>query len=390
MTTPKHIRVLILEDNSSDAELMVDALRQAGLDPDWERVESEADFVDRLAPGLDLILSDYYLPQFNGIRALQLARGSGLDLPFIIVSGNIGEDIAVEAMRSGADDYLLKDRMARLGPAARQALERRRLMAEAGRAEAERRESEIRFRQIQETSRLKSEFLANMSHELRTPLNGIIGFSEFLVDEKPGKLNPKQKEFLNDILNSGRHLSQLINDVLDLSKVEAGKMELFPETFALSKAVGEVCSVISPMATTKRIAIRREISPALESVTLDQQKFKQVLYNLLSNAVKFTDDGGQVEIVAALHEPGQLRMEVRDTGIGIKPEDFKKLFVEFQQLDSGTARRYEGTGLGLALTKKLVEFQKGSITVASETGKGSAFTVIVPLGVGKETEPQAG
>jgi protein-histidine pros-kinase len=244
-----------------------------------------------------------------------------------------------------------------------------------------------RFEQsIQEANRMKSEFLANMSHELRTPLNGIIGFSEFLVDEKPGKLNDRQREYLNDILNSGRHLLQLINDVLDLSKVEAGKMELFPETFSLRNAVEEVCSVVSPMAKKKNIAIEQTISSAVERVTLDQQKFKQVMFNLLSNAVKFTDDGGRVAIVAGPHGSNQLRLQVRDTGIGIRPEDFGKLFVEFKQIDSGTTRKYEGTGLGLALTKKIVEFQNGSITVESEPGKGSTFTVILPLGVARVAE----
>jgi protein-histidine pros-kinase len=241
---------------------------------------------------------------------------------------------------------------------------------------------------IQHANRMKSEFLANMSHELRTPLNGIIGFSEFLVDEKPGKINDKQKEYLNDILNSGRHLLQLINDVLDLSKVEAGKMELFPETFALPKAVDEVCSVVSPMAKKKSIAIQKDIASGIESVTLDQQKFKQVLYNLLSNAVKFTDDRGHVEIVADLHGSNQLRLRVRDTGIGIKPEDLGKLFVEFEQIDSGTARKYEGTGLGLALTKKIVEFQLGTIAVESAPGKGSTFTVILPLAVQRHASPE--
>jgi PAS domain S-box-containing protein len=233
--------------------------------------------------------------------------------------------------------------------------------------------------ELEHAGRMKSEFLANMSHELRTPLNGIIGFSEFLVDEKPGKLNDKQKEYLNDILNSGRHLLQLINDVLDLSKVEAGKMELFPETFTLSKAVDEVCAIVSPLAKTKNITIHSEIAPQVESITLDQQKFRQVLFNLLSNAVKFTDNEGRVEIIAGLHEANRLRLQVRDTGIGIRQEDFEKLFVEFKQLDSGSARRYEGTGLGLTLTKKIVEFQNGSIKVESEPGKGSTFTVILPM-----------
>jgi PAS domain S-box-containing protein len=235
----------------------------------------------------------------------------------------------------------------------------------------------------QAANRMKSEFLANMSHELRTPLNGIIGFSEFLVDERPGKLNDKQKEYLNDILNSGRHLLQLINDVLDLSKVEAGKMVLYPETFSLPKAVEEVCAVISQLAKKKSITIRREISSGIESVTLDQQKFKQVLYNLLSNAVKFTGEKGLVEITAGPHGPEQFRLQVRDTGIGIKPEDLDKLFVEFQQIDSGAARKYEGTGLGLSLTKKIIEFQSGSITVESQPTRGSAFTVVLPLSSGK-------
>jgi len=232
---------------------------------------------------------------------------------------------------------------------------------------------------LQEANRLKSEFLANMSHELRTPLNAIIGFSEFLVDERPGPLNAKQKEYLQDILNSGRHLLQLINDVLDLSKVEAGKMELFPETFTLPQAVEEVCSIISPLASKKNITLRKEIAPAVCNVTLDQQRFKQVLYNLLSNAVKFTEDGGRVEIFAALYGANRFRLQVRDTGIGIKAEDLGKLFIEFQQLDSSFARRHEGTGLGLALTKKIVELQKGSIMVESEPSKGSTFTVDLPM-----------
>lgn len=233
-------------------------------------------------------------------------------------------------------------------------------------------------RSIQEASRMKSEFVANISHELRTPLNGIIGFSELLIDEKVGQLKPKQKEYLNDILNSGRHLLQLIKDVLDLSKVEAGKMELHPEAFSVANAIEEVCAIVAPMVLKKNILIRRETDAGVDAVTLDQQKFKQVLYNLLSNAVKFTDEGGAVDIRASLHRGDWLRLQVRDTGIGIKADDVGKLFIEFQQLDSGMARRYQGTGLGLALTKKIIEFQHGTISVESEVGKGSTFTVELP------------
>jgi PAS domain S-box-containing protein len=232
---------------------------------------------------------------------------------------------------------------------------------------------------LHEANRLKSEFLANMSHELRTPLNGIIGFSEFLIDEKPGSLNAKQKEYLGDVLNSGRHLLQLINDVLDLSKVEAGKMELYPETFPPTQAIEEVCAVISPLAKQKGITLRQEIAATLTGITLDRQKFAQVLYNLLSNAVKFTDEGGTVQIIADCDDPARMRLRVRDTGIGISPADFPKLFVEFQQLDASATRRFGGTGLGLALTKKIIEFQHGSISVESGVGQGSTFTVIWPL-----------
>ena len=237
--------------------------------------------------------------------------------------------------------------------------------------------------ELQNAAEAKNRFLANMSHELRTPLNGIIGFAEFLADGKPGALNPKQKEYLEDILNSGRHLLQLINDVLDLAKVEAGKMELSPEKFTLRKAIEEVCAVARPISQKKSIQVSVDVAPQLGDVTLDQQKFKQVLYNLLSNAVKFTDEGGRVDIVASAQDSSGLRLEVRDSGVGIKADDFSKLFVEFQQLDSGVSRRHQGTGLGLALTKKIVELQKGTITVESEPGRGSTFTVTLPFAADK-------
>ncbi|MBI1767308.1 MAG: PAS domain S-box protein [Bacteroidetes bacterium] len=235
-----------------------------------------------------------------------------------------------------------------------------------------------RFEQtLQEANRLKSEFLANMSHELRTPLNGIIGFSEFLIDKKVGPLNEKQTEYMGDILNSGTHLLRLINDVLDLAKVEAGKMELFMETFSVKDAIDEVCSVISSIAKKKNINLVVDISEEVREISTDKQKFKQVLYNLLSNAVKFTEEEGKVEIGAEAKN-GRLSIQVKDNGIGISSEDLSQLFMPFVQLDSSVSRKHDGTGLGLALTKKLVELQKGKISVLSEPGKGSTFTVMLP------------
>jgi protein-histidine pros-kinase len=239
--------------------------------------------------------------------------------------------------------------------------------------------------ELQASAESKNRFLANMSHELRTPLNGIIGFAEFLTDGKPGALNQKQKEYLADILNSGRHLLQLINDVLDLSKVEANRMELNPGPFNPAKVIEGVCAVARPLAQKKDLRLTVEIAPGLDEVVLDQQKFKQILYNLVSNAVKFTDEGGRVCVRARPQGAHRFRLEVEDTGIGIRREDLPRLFQEFEQLESGTARRYEGTGLGLALTRRIVELQGGSIEVASEAGKGSTFSVVLPRRTEKAT-----
>jgi protein-histidine pros-kinase len=235
-------------------------------------------------------------------------------------------------------------------------------------------------RVAQEASRLKSEFLSNMSHELRTPLNAVIGFSEFLMDEKAGPLNQRQREFLNDVLQSGRHLLQLINDVLDLAKVEADRMELFPELFSVPKALAEICAVIEALAQKRHVTVLCAVSAELDQVTLDLKKFKQVLFNLLSNAVKFSHPGGKVQITARRRESGRMELCVRDHGIGIRRHDLSRLFIEFEQLDSGHARRHEGTGLGLALSKRMIELQQGTIAVESIYGVGTTFTIVLPVG----------
>lgn len=234
-------------------------------------------------------------------------------------------------------------------------------------------------RELVNANQLKSEFLASMSHELRTPLNGIIGFTELMVDEKAGGLNDVQKECCNHTLTSGRHLLQLINDILDLSKIESGRMELNPEAFDLQTAVDEVMVVAGQLAAKKGITIEHNLTALLATVTLDRQKFKQVLFNLVSNAVKFTREGGHVSMTIDTESAAILRAQIRDSGIGIKSEDLDRLFVEFQRLDSGRGVSQEGTGLGLALTKRLIDLQRGRISVESEWGKGSLFTVLLPL-----------
>jgi PAS domain S-box-containing protein len=259
--------------------------------------------------------------------------------------------------------------------AARDVTEQKRLR---GQLEQRNSELEVQNRRVQEANRLKSEFLANMSHELRTPLNSIIGFSEFLLGTEREQLNAKQREYLGDILNSGNHLLQLINDVLDLAKVESGKMELSAQAFSPRRAVEEVCSVIKPLAAEKHLSLTTQVAPELETVWIDQLRFKQVLYNLLSNAVKFTDDQGKVHVELAPHSERFFALRVRDTGIGIAPEDLPRLFREFEQLEAGPGRRFQGSGLGLSLTKKLVELHGGSIEVESQVGHGTTFTVLLP------------
>ena len=503
------IRVLLAEDNPLDAELVLRELRLAGYDPAWTRVETEADYVGQLHPDLDLILSDFKMPRFSGMRALSLLKDSGLDIPFIIVSGTIGEDQAVEAMKNGGTDYVLKDRMSRIGQAVSSAMEQRhvrqrRLLAEqalrenasfiddilnsltaevvvvdksgkiiaaneawkrssrekeggdplgqtyleararnphkfrASDAESagrgirsvldgaaasftmeylggppaqprwfqmrvaplrgakegvvisheditERMEAKANLRELEkqkesafEANRLKSEFLASMSHELRTPLNAIIGFTELVIDGRSGSLNDKQKEYLGDVHGSALHLLQLINDVLDLAKVEAGKIDLCPQTFSPVKAVENVRAVVFGIANKGRVDLRCKVSEEVGALELDLPKFKQICYNLMSNAIKFTDAGGSVKLDLTPQGDDRFEIQVADTGIGIKQEDLPRLFREFEQLEGGLARRFEGTGLGLALTKKLVEIQGGSIRVESTYGQGSTFTVNLP------------
>ena len=239
------------------------------------------------------------------------------------------------------------------------------------------REIEDKSRQIETANRHKSEFLANMSHELRTPLNAIIGFSEVLGERMFGELNEKQAEYTDDILSSGRHLLSLINDILDLSKVEAGRMELEVTTFHLPDAIENAITLIRERASRHAIKLNRVIDDRLGDFTGDERKVKQVLVNLLSNAVKFTPEGGQIKVEANLGDSAVI-VSVTDTGIGIAPDDQEAIFEEFRQVGSNYAQKREGTGLGLALTRKFVELHGGKIWVESEVSKGSKFTFTLP------------
>jgi signal transduction histidine kinase len=239
------------------------------------------------------------------------------------------------------------------------------------------RELKDKGQQLEVASQHKSEFLANMSHELRTPLNAVIGFSEVLADRMFGELNDKQAEYMRDIHASGQHLLSLINDILDLSKIEAGRMELEPADFDLPSVIDNVLTLVRERAGRRGIALALAIDDRVGTIHADERTVKQVLLNLLSNAIKFTPEGGHVDVRATVKD-GLAEISVTDTGIGIAPEDQEAVFEEFKQVGTA-AKKIEGTGLGLTLSRKFVELHGGRISVRSQVGEGSTFTFTLPV-----------
>ena len=372
------LRLLVAEDSQDDFELLVHELQRSGCAVEALRVASAADLRRALEQPWDLVVSDWLMPGFGGRMVLDVLSARRLTTPCIVISGTIGEEPAVEALRAGAVDFLSKDKPRRFVPAIQRALREARERAANEDMRRHSHELELQNRRILEGSRLKSEFLANMSHELRTPLNAIIGFAELLHDGVVAPASPQHREFLGDILASGRHLLQLIDDVLDLAKVEAGKLELRPEVIELQLLLGEVAGILRPAVALKDIQLVTDVDPALSQVTLDPGRLKQVAYNYLSNALKFTPPGGRIVLRVRPEGADRLRLEVQDTGVGITAADQGQLFVPFQQLEAGTAKRHQGTGLGLALTRRLVEAQGGTVGVTSTVGEGSTFFAVLP------------
>src|SRR5438093_7544741 len=278
------------------------------------------------------------------------------------------------------------------------ALENARLHAEAQRHIRQLTEQSRQLLQAkvaaEQASRAKSEFLASMSHELRTPLNAVIGFSQVLANKTYGDVNERQLEYLTSILVGGRHLRKLVDDLLDLAKVDAGHLTLDLTRVAVAEDIPEVVGVVQALAQQKSITVTVEVKEPLPEITADRLRVQQMIYNLLSNGIKFTDPGGHVTVTADTVFPGgpsgscSLRIRVADTGIGIKAEDQARIFEKFEQVDASPAREQEGTGLGLALTRTLVELHGGQISVESDgiKGRGSMFMVLLPLAP-LETEP---
>jgi signal transduction histidine kinase len=373
---PTQLFALILEDNLADFELIANELARFGFHALCKRVETEADYTERLREMPDIVLANNSLTGFDNLRALEILHRSGLVIPFIVLTGTFGEDEVVECMQKGATDYLLKDRILRLGRALEEGeLRRQKISAD----EALRRRNiqlEEQYHRAQAASRMKSIFLANMSHELRTPLTAVIGFAELLVDGKVGPLAPQQLDFTRDILANGKHLLSLINDVLDLARVESGTMAFHPERLCLPDLIRETIAGFRLQASERDITLTTDVQMSAIEVFLDPRKLKQVLLNYVSNALKFTPSGGRVTVHAHFEEGSTFRLEVEDTGMGIAAHDIGRLFQDFHQL--GGSQEVQGTGLGLALTKRLVEAQGGKVGVVSQSGRGSRFYADLP------------
>jgi signal transduction histidine kinase len=379
-STGEHLRVLFVEDRQDDVDLTLRELKRVGFSVEHARVETAEEMRRALAEHpWDIVLSDYSMPAYSGPAAIATLKESGSDIALVILSGTIDEETAVGALHAGATDFVVKGRLARLGPAIRRALreteQRRSHRAAREAAEAAARETAT----ANAASEAKTRFLAHMSHELRTPLNAIIGFSEVLELEGAGPLTEQQREFVGHVHESGKHLLALINDVLDISKVEAGRMELHRRAIVVASLVLDLRSELRPVANKRDVRIEASVDPNLPPLHADPTRVRQILHNLVSNAIKFARPTTAVTI-SATRMGESICFEVRDEGIGIAAADLPRLFVEFQQIASPGSAPAQGTGLGLALTKRLVELHGGEVAVESELGRGSIFRVFLPFG----------
>jgi signal transduction histidine kinase len=380
-TVQRRLSVLLLEDNVLDAELTCASLGFDEGECATTRVDNSADFERAVSTcKYDVILADYSLPSFDGISALHIAQRYCPETPFIFVSGALGEELAIETLKQGATDYVLKHRLDRLRPAVLRALRERDARLEKQRAELRLRELAAENARLYEESKkanvAKDEFIAMISHELRTPMTAILGWTRML---KLGDLAPEDfQAALNAVERSATVQAQLIEDLLDVSRIATGKLTLQYESVDLADVANAAADAIRVAADQKQIEIVRDATGAPLIVRGDRNRLQQVVVNLLQNAVKFTPEGGHVRMSLA-RDDGAVRLSVTDDGIGIRPEFLRHLFEPFRQDESSTNGRI-GLGLGLSIVRHIVERHGGAVIARSEgEGRGATFEVTLPL-----------
>jgi signal transduction histidine kinase len=369
-------RLLIVDDEAAQMKALCDTLRDHGYETVGCTSGAVALAALRDAP-FDLLLADLMMPELDGIGLLRAALEIDPNLVGIIMTGAGTIATAVEALQSGALDYILKPFKLRVMlPVLARALAVRRLRMEN--AALHERVTE-RTAQLEAANLAKDRFVASMSHELRTPLNAIIGFTGTLLMGLPGPLTTDQEKHLQTVRKSAEHLLALINDILDLAKIESGNVALQREPLVCQQVIAEVVTTLRPLAEAKGVLLDVTVPTQDLVVWTDQRALSQILINLVNNAIKFTEHG-EVRLELRRHhenDPQRTEISVVDTGIGISPEDQAKLFQAFTQVEASPARRQEGTGLGLHLSQKLAELLGGQITVESAYGTGSTFTLII-------------
>jgi signal transduction histidine kinase len=380
MRTP--LRVLLIEDSEDDATLVLLELRRGEWEVAHERVDTAEAMIAALeARNWDLIISDYSMPGFNGIDALAVARKRDSDLPFILVSATVGEDVAVHAMKSGANDYLVKGNLRRLGPAVERELREAEIRREARRTELALRKAHDDLAQAKEAAeaanRAKDQFLSVLSHELRTPLTPVLALVSHLETE--AGLPETLRSDLGTIRRNVEIEARLIDDLLDLTRIIRNKMELHFETVDIHAAVGSGIELFRQEMDAKRLALTIKLSAERRHVRADPDRLHQVLTNLLSNAVKFTPAGGAISVRSRNDQDGGLKLEISDNGIGIEPDVLPRLFNHFEQGERTVTRRFGGLGLGLSIAKSLMEMQNGRIAAASE-GRNKGTTLTIEMG----------
>lgn len=374
--------ILLTDDNPVTLKALA-----AALEADGHRVTTAATGKEALdlakGTAFDIIITDIKLPDTSGLHILEAIKELNPETAVIMITGHASVETAVEALNEGAYAYILKPvAMAELETIIGNALREQRLLRENRELVESLQQSNKRLedtiRALEGVNRAKSEFMARMSHELRTPLNSIIGFSEVLLDSEIAPTDSDSSfEFLGYIHSSARHLLNLIDGILDLSRVESGKMELQKSRFDPAVLLEEIRMTVMPMITAKKQTLSVDIAPEIPPVLADEARLKQVLLNLISNAHKFTPEGGSIRVVCGL-EDNCFHCSVIDNGIGISPRDHQRIFEEFRQVEGVNTGSNQGVGLGLSIARGLVELHGGRLWLESKPGEGSKFTFFIP------------